>query len=193
MDEAPLSASPPSRHAIRFFEQEESLVYLVGEFIGEGLLAGRPGIVIASPSVRAAIIQQLLDRTFDVVEFQRAGDLVFLDAEETMASFMPQGNVDPNAFTRRMTALLKKVCPNGADRAIHISGQGVDILWKSGLREAAIQIEGLWNQLAQTMRFSLLCGYPLSNFDKDVDMHHLRQLHTHVISADGVATSTSGR
>ena len=34
----------------------------------------------------------------------------------------------------------------------------MDLLWKDGLTTAAVRLEMLWNQLARTQDFSLLCG-----------------------------------
>jgi hypothetical protein len=35
---------------------------------------------------------------------------------------------------------------------------------KDGLTTAAIKLEVLWNQLAMTREFSLLCAYSMGNF-----------------------------
>ena len=40
----------------------------------------------------------------------------------------------------------------------------VDLLWKQGKTEAAIRLEVLWNNLADSHVFSLLCGYAIGNF-----------------------------
>jgi hypothetical protein len=42
----------------------------------------------------------------------------------------------------------------------------VDLLWRGGQAEAAIRLEVLWNELASTRTFSLLCGYAIGNFYK---------------------------
>ena len=61
----------------------------------------------------------------------------------------------------------------------------VDILWRTEEREAAIRLEVLWNQLARTQAFSLLCGYAMGHFYKDAHVDDVCSHHTHVISADG--------
>jgi len=61
----------------------------------------------------------------------------------------------------------------------------VDVLWKSGQKEAAIRLEILWNQLANTQAFSLLCGYAMGHFYKDANFQEVCRHHTHVVSADG--------
>ena len=46
-------------------------------------------------------------------------------------------------------------------------GEMVDLLWRDGNPEAAIRVEELWNDLAQSHVFSLLCAYPMGNFLKE--------------------------
>ena len=65
------------------------------------------------------------------------------------------------------------------------SGQMVDVLWKNGQQEAAIRLEVLWNHLANSQAFSLMCGYAIGHFYKDASFDHICGQHTHVLSADG--------
>jgi hypothetical protein len=59
----------------------------------------------------------------------------------------------------------------------------VDVLWKDGQTAAAIRLETLWNQLAQTHSFALLCGYSMGNFYKDAAAREdICHQHTHVLS-----------
>jgi hypothetical protein len=61
----------------------------------------------------------------------------------------------------------------------------VDVLWQAGQTAAAIRLEMLWNQLAQTHSFALLCGYSMGHFYKDVGQQEVRQQHTHLVSDSG--------
>lgn len=74
---------------------------------------------------------------------------------------------------------------------LRICGQMVDILWKNGQRDAAIRLEVLWNQLANTEAFSLLCGYAMGQFYKDANFDAVCRQHTHLISADGQAAAVA--
>jgi hypothetical protein len=62
----------------------------------------------------------------------------------------------------------------------------VDVLWQDGLTAAAIRLEMLWNQLAMTHDFSLLCGYSMGSFYKDAGMRDICAQHSHVVPADTV-------
>lgn len=178
-------SSPLAYHAVRFYENEKSLSQIVADFLAEGLAAGHPGIVVAAPSQRAAIVRELVARSLDVVELQRSNDLVLLDGKETLAAFMTEGRVDAEAFTTVMCNAIKSVCRGRVDCTVRIYGQMVDILWQDGQQDTAMRLEMLWNQLAQTQAFSLLCGYAMGHFYKDAHVDDVCSHHTHVISANG--------
>lgn len=182
------SASVPVQyHAVRFYESDKSLARIVAEFLAEGFDAGGVGIVVATAVQRAAIIRALTDRSVDVVELQRSHDLLLLDARETLSTFMVDGNPDAPRFSGQMCRVIEKACRGRTDCTVRIFGQMVDVLWQEGKRDAAIRLEVLWNQLARTEAFSLLCGYAIGNFYKDAHVDEICGQHSHIVSADGKA------
>lgn len=191
MNHATRSASSRPYHAVRFYDNEESLAKIVAEFLTDGLTDGTPGIVVATPAQRAAIIRQLGARGLDVVSLKQSDDLVLLDASETLSSFMANGKLDARAFNDRLCAVIERVCRGRTDCTVRIYGQMVDILWKDGKRDLAIRLEMLWNQLANTQGFSLLCGYTVGPFYKDAHFSDVCGQHTHVLTGDGTAAAVA--
>src|SRR2546425_4420896 len=92
-DAAPLLTA--QHHAVRFYENDKSLAQIVAQFLSDGLAAGNPGIVVATPAHRAAILRELVATSLDVVQLQRSNDLVLLDAQETLSIFMTNGKPRP--------------------------------------------------------------------------------------------------
>ena len=178
----PLTAQ---HHAVRFYDNDKSLAQIVAQFLSDGLAAGNPGIVVATPAHRGAILKELVARSLDVVELQRSHDLLLLDAQETLSVFMKNGELAAEAFENSMCDVITKVCRGRPDCTVRIYGQMVDVLWKNGQQAAAIRLEMLWNQLANTQAFSLLCGYAMGHFYKDANFQEICRHHTHVVSADG--------
>jgi len=178
-------------HGVRFYENEKSLAQMVAEFLADGLNEGDPALVVATPVQRAAISRALVVRGVDVVSLQRCDDLVLLDAEETLSSFLKDGALDAKVFEDRMSALIERACQGRTNCIIRVYGQMVDVLWQQGKRDLAIDLEILWNQLARTKRFSLLCGYAMGSFYKDAHVDDVRRQHTHVVSADGTAAAVA--
>jgi hypothetical protein len=183
------TSSTPRYHAVRFYENDKSLARIVAEFLADGLRANKPALVVASPVQRAGIVRELVSRGIDVVKVQENGNLLLADAEQMLSTFMKDGMPDADAFNRSMCELIKRVCGDSTTRTINIYGQMVDVLWQIGKRDAAIRLEMLWNQLAQTSAFSLLCGYAMGNFYKDAGLDDICSHHTHVIADDGTSNS----
>jgi hypothetical protein len=173
-------------HAVRFYESDSSLARIVAEFLQDGFDAGSPGIVVATPGLRAAVVRELTDRAVDVLALQRTDDLVLLDAAETLSTFMTAGRPDPRKFKSEMCEVIRGVCGDRIDCSVRIFGQMVDVLWQKGERDAAIRLEMLWNQLARTEAFSLLCGYAMGQFYKDANFDDICREHSHV-AMDGEA------
>ena len=175
-------------HAVRFYEGERSLAQITAEFFSEGFAEHHPAIVVATPSFRAALLLELNARPLDVVEMQRSRELLLLDANDTLATFMADGKPNSVRFNETMCAALEQVCQDRSDCTVRVFGQMVDVLWRDGQQAAAIHLEILWNQLALTRAFSLLCGYAMGNFYKDSNVDDICGQHSHVVSANGEAS-----
>jgi hypothetical protein len=179
------AATARQTHAVRFYENRESLARIVGRFLGEGFVVGLPAIVIATPEHRDAIRQVLTGHYFDLDRLSAADDLIMVDAAAVLSQIMRDGMPDPIRFNDTMTPLIEKACRGRRDCVIRAYGEMVDVLWKAGETAAAIRLEMLWNQLAQTHSFALLCGYSMGHFYKDAGQTDIRRQHTHVVSDSG--------
>ena len=170
-------------HAVQFYGSDQSLCTTVGGFISEGLVAGQPAIVIATPLHGAAILDELKRRLIDVEQARRIGDLVCLDAEECLATFMADDVPDVGSFRKSVGGIIDQALGGRVRTPVRAYGEMVDVLWKKGWSEAAIRLEVLWNELASSHAFQLLCGYSVGNFYKQAEyFEQVCQQHTHVIA-----------
>jgi hypothetical protein len=166
---------------------------MTAKFLVEGLVDHHPAIVVATSSMRAALIVELTAQSFDVVELQRSGELLLLDAKDLLSAFMIDGKPHAVKFNDTMCEVIDQVCQGRSNCKVRIFGQMVDFLWREGQHEAAIQLEMLWNQLARNQAFSLLCGYAMGNFYKDSSVEEICREHSHVVAADGHADPVAPR
>jgi len=185
MTKSPLS-SAGHFHAVKFYENRESLCRIVGEFLSEGLLRHEPALVIATPAHRDGIIHELSGHGFDVEAIQRIGDLLMLDAADELKALMRDGMPDASLFSQRSGDVIKSLSHGRQHRPIRAYGGMVDILWKNNQEIASIRLEMLWNKLAATQEFSLLCGYAMGNFYKDATLQAIHHQHSHVVNATGL-------
>jgi hypothetical protein len=179
-------SNPSDRlHAVKFYDTSASLCRTVAEFIGAGLAIGQPALLIATAEHSPAILSQLDSRGLNTTRLQGQGLLVVLDAAETLALFMSDGMPHPGRFSDVAVNALAQLWDGRRDCTIRAYGEMVDVLWKQGQDVAAIRLEMLWNKLALTNDFSLLCGYSMGNFYKDTGRCAIHHQHTHVISEHG--------
>lgn len=177
--------SQERQHAVRFYENDQSLFKTVGQFLSEGLVVGEPAIIIATKDHQRGIIDELTGRLIDVARARRIGDLVLLDADETLALFMSPDGPNADLFERYVGRVIDQVVGGHRASRVRAYGEMVDVLWRDGQTDAAVQVEILWNQLATTFAFSLLCGYAMGHFFKQpAQMQRICAHHTSVVESD---------
>lgn len=172
-------------HAVQFYRDDDSLVSVVARFLAEGFAQNQPGIVIATPEHVSAIEDSLLSRRLDVRRMKQLGDLVVLDARETLDTLIADGMPHPHMFEHAFGRLLDETARIHPDRTIRAFGEMVDLLWKDGLTGAAIRLETMWNEALRKHDFKLLCGYSMHNLYKDATVGKITRQHSHLMVESG--------
>lgn len=177
-----------AEHIVQFYDQPETLIDSASAFILTGLEQGFAGIYIARKTFRDAIEKTLGERGIHVADVLAQGQLVRLDAEETLARFMVDGMPNRQRFQEALGGIIAPL----VDRygSLHAFGEMVALLWEQGNRQAAIRLEELWNELSQTHAFSLLCAYPLKGFTgagEEEQLDHVCHSHSRVIPMERYA------
>lgn len=172
-------------HAVRFYGSVESLARIVAGFLAEGFAANQPGLAIATPDHARAIEAALVAQAWDATALKASGELTVLDADATMAAFMVDGMPNAEKFDVIASKAIERACHGRTDCTIRAYGEMVDLLWKRNQSVAAIRLEMLWNILAATKDFSLLCGYAMGSFYKDAQQRtDVCRQHTHLLMDD---------
>jgi hypothetical protein len=178
-------------HAVRFYEDDSSLCRIVSKFLWEGLAADQPALVIATAAHLEGITRNLRNAAIDVDALRATGDLLLVDARDMLNEFMVNAQPDAALFKASASAAIQRVCGKRRRCTIRAYGEMVDLLWKDGMSGAAIKLEMLWNHLANTRDFSLLCGYSMGSFYKDASIGTITRQHTHVVTASGEAAAVA--
>jgi MEDS: MEthanogen/methylotroph, DcmR Sensory domain len=172
-------------HAVRFYRDAEDLSRIVAGFLAEGFVESQPAIVIATPAHRASIDAQLTALGLDPKALQRHHQLFVLDAQQTLDDFMIDGLPNPTRFRNTLVPIIEQACGGRTDRVVRAYGEMVDVLWKAERTMAATRLETLWNALANTHAFSLLCGYAMGSIYKHAAVDEICSHHSHVITSTG--------
>jgi PAS domain S-box-containing protein/excisionase family DNA binding protein len=164
---APGGGGDAGSHFVQFYENDTFLADAVTDFIGHALDAAQgAAIVVATPEHRAAIEQKLAARGIDLAKHHYRA----FDAAQTLSRFMVGDAPNPTRFNDVIGGALRDAQGRHSSRRhIYAFGEMVALLWRAGNRAGAVQLEALWNELAKTQTFTLLCGYPIQGFSADAD------------------------
>jgi KaiC/GvpD/RAD55 family RecA-like ATPase len=171
---------------------------LLSRFAGSALVSGDSAVIIATRKHRDALTSRLRARGFDPAVARRQGRFVALDAAATLASFMRNGKPDPLLVGDRIGKVLEAASSAAEDgrRRVVVFGEMVALLWSEGKIDAALQLEELWNQLADVHAFSLCCAYPMQGFAGSVHAAPFLKIcaqHSHVFPAEQRRATAASR
>lgn len=160
-----IAAPSASEHAVQLYGELAELVDSVAAFFDAGWRAGEPAVVIATNAHWTTFRGALEQRGWDIDALRAQHLLTLLDAEEAAVALLDGDLPSRPQFERVIAATIDRVAVRFPDRTLRAFGEIVDVLQRNGRHEAAIALEELWNELAETRAFALLCGYEIDIFD----------------------------
>ena len=168
--------SAPS-HGVHFYSDRMAMGCHVGKFILEGLHQRDTVFVVATHETHRETQKHL---RASLPEVDSMPNYIVIDAEELLSNFLVDTKPDRAQFFEIMDRIFAK--PVLAGRPIRVYGEMVVTLWHAGFPEAALQLEDLWNLLADRYKFCLLCAYPMRLFEGQDTQWFLRTcaLHSHL-------------
>jgi hypothetical protein len=183
-------------HAVQFYENDAFLIEVLSRFVGAALVTGDSAIVIATPRHLDALAERLRSRGFNLAIPLSQSRYFALDAAETLDAFMRDGLPDRVLFNELMSPIVEDArdAARGGRGRIAAFGEMVALLWAVGNIDGALQLEELWNRLADVYSFSLCCAYPMSGFVGNPHAAPFLKIcaqHTHVFPAERRRSSSS--
>jgi PAS domain S-box-containing protein len=183
-------------HTVQFYRDDAFLLEGLGRFIGSALGAGDSSVVIATKAHRDGLVQRLKARGLDLSLATNQGRYISLDAAETLAKFMREGSPDASRFAEVVGSVLARAraAAQGEQPRVAAFGEMVALLWAEGKTEAAIRLEQLWNDLAQSHSFHLHCAYPIAAFGQVADGDLIEKVcaaHSRVIPLESYTSLAS--
>jgi hypothetical protein len=175
-----------SAHAVQTYGDVDELAVTVAAYLSEGFESGAPAVVIATAANWSPFAAHLVSAGYDPSTLEARGLLTLLDADETLAKVMTSDGPSAPAFERMVGGVIDRLATQFPGKEVRAFGEMVDVLAQRGALDAAIALEELWNDLASTRRFSLLCGYHLDVFDlatQTTPLPRICRVHSHVVPA----------
>ncbi|HTV09676.1 MAG TPA: MEDS domain-containing protein [Candidatus Aquilonibacter sp.] len=176
-------------HSVDFYANDAAFLDNLSDIIGSALKAGGVCLVIAAAPHRQGLAQRLRASGIDLSLAVRNNQYLLLDAEATLARFMVDGSPDRERFFTTFDPLLLDAKANLAPGVASpvAFGEMVALLWAEGNRDAALQLEQLWNELGRRHSFHLRCAYPRDGFSRGPDDAFFARIcaeHNHVLSSE---------
>jgi PAS domain S-box-containing protein len=179
-------------HAVLFYGHDQAFIGSTIRFVSAALGGGSPAIVIGTRPHLEKLADLLESAGYDVAKLSQQGRYVSLDAAETSSQFLVDDTPDSRRFTDLIGGVLRRVKQAAEnDKCVAIVAEMSACLWKQGKASAAMRLEQLWNDLAETYAFSLCCAHPISSFSRREDGPHLLKIcaeHATVIPSEDHAT-----
>jgi GAF domain-containing protein len=168
-------------HLVQFYEREYP-TDSIAQFVRDGLDRGAAVLIATGPHLDD-IRCELRQRGVDVDAAATRGTLVVLDADETLAKLVRDGQPQQALVDGYLGGLVADLRRRFG--VVHAFGEMVDVLAARGEVENAVLLETQWNALLQRHPARLLCAYDLARFDADASSEQLRRvcaIHESVVS-----------
>lgn len=179
-----------SDHFVQFYENDEFLIESASGFIGAAFREGGSSVVALTPEHRSALNRKLVASGIDVAELEASGRYVALDARESLSQFMIGRSIDRKRFDEFAGGAIGHMIKS--NRRLHAFGELAPLLWAEGNRDAAIELEQLWHNLAIQHRFAILCAYPIAGFNGNGHGDGIQDVcscHSRVLPAESYSTA----
>jgi PAS domain S-box-containing protein len=179
-------------HAALFYGQDQVFMGSMLRFVRAALDGGFPAIVIGTQAHLDKLANLLEGEGHDIGRLCRQGMYVQMGAAETSSQFLVDDTPDSRRFSDLIGGVLARVKQAAEnDKCVAVAAEMSAYLWMQGKAAAAMRLEQLWNDLAETYSFSLCCLYPIGSFSRKEDGLHLMKIcteHRIVIPSEGNAT-----
>jgi DNA-binding NarL/FixJ family response regulator len=151
-------------HEVQFYSDDPDFVASLASFIETELEVGSAVIAVTTAPHRKSLFSRLRALGVDVATATEQGRFVSLDAHETLSAFVEFAGLNRERFRSALEPLIcdAEAIAEVAHSRVVVFGEMVAVLCAAGRVQAAIELEQLWNELAQSHSFYLRCAYPMT-------------------------------
>lgn len=173
-------------HSVFFYDTDAALVERLCGVVSSGFDLGKSAVIVATHDHCQQFIQALKKNGVDADARIRESRLWMRDAGQLLSQFMVGNRPNLALFQASVGQLLKNVKKSAGrnDQNLVVFGEMVAILWNSGNKQGALELECLWNNILGQTAFHLHCAYPRALFSNDATgMMNVCESHSHVFGA----------
>jgi hypothetical protein len=182
-----LLADPgPEGHVVQLYQDDGFFGEAVSHFAAEGLLKEESIIIVATKPHWSNISGRLSSSGFEIEELRRRGQLIVLDADETLPKFLDNDMPDARTFKEIARATIAKARAGGRYRDVRWWGEMVNVLYIEGNRRGSNRLEELFDEVAHEESIAIFCSFLMDKYDPkiyDGPLQDVCRTHAHLIPA----------
>ena len=180
----------PSDHIVQLYQDQDFLNRAVCRFAGAALANGEGIILVPTLAHWNGIRPRLEAEGVDVEAARERGQLTVVDADELLPRCMWDAMPDSPVFLGLAGDVIGQARAGGRYQKVRWWGEMVNVLWERGDVAASMNLEDLFDQLANKHDIAIFCSFLMDNFDGEVHAHMLPRLgtnHSHLVPVEDYA------
>lgn len=183
-----LLANPgPAGHVVQLYQDDGFFGEAVSHFAIAGLLKQESIIIVATKPHWTNISGRLSSKGFDFDELRRRGQMILLDADETLPRFLDNNMPDARTFKGIAHATIDKARCGGRYPHVRWWGEMVNVLYVDGNSQGSNRLEELFDEVAHEKSIAIFCSFLMDKYDPkiyDGPLQNVCRTHAHLIPAD---------
>ena len=182
-----LSQAAPRDHVVQLYQDQDFLNRAVCRFAGAALANGEGLILVPTNAHWNAFRPRLEAEGVDVKAAQARGQLTVVDADELLPRFMSKALPDAPMFLGLAGEVIRQTRGAGNFPKVRWWGEMVNVLWERGDVAASMNLEDLFDRVADEQDIAIFCSFVMDNFDGEIHTHMLPRLgenHSHLIPVE---------
>jgi hypothetical protein len=186
-----LLANPgPNGHIVQLYQDAGFYGEAISHFAAEGLVRGESIIIVATAANWANISGRLISKGFIPSDLLSRGQLILLDADETLPIFLLDGYPDGKIFKGLAEATIERARAGGKFPRVRWWGEMVNLLYMADNQSGSTRLEELFDEVAHEQSISIFCSFLMDKYDPtiyDRAFGDVCRTHAHVIPAEDYA------
>ncbi len=177
-------------HIVQLYQDDDFYGEAISHFAAEGLVRGESIILVATRPHWENISGRLHGKGFDTAALFRQGQLMLLDADDTLPKFMAGNTPDGSIFKPLAKEAIARARAGGKYPRVRWWGEMVNVLYANGNPRGSNQLEQFFDQVAHEERIPVFCSLLMDKFDPaiyDEAFGHVCGTHGHVVPCDDYA------
>ena len=163
-----LTEAGPRDHVVQLYQDQDFLNRAVCRFAAAALANGEGVILVPTVKHWNAFRPRLIAEGVEVEAAQKRGQLTIVDADETLPRFMHDGMPDSPVFLGLAADVVTRARAGNRFPKVRWWGEMVNILWERGDVAASMNLEDLFDQLAQKHDIAIFCSFLMDNFNGEI-------------------------